>query len=190
MNLTPHSYVLYIQGGHPDGLRVRVPCQTNPPQLEIVKSVTNEIQVTKEFDSFVREARDFFANLISLPIAWIYLCPTIKAFKKHKQKRVREGTETVKKLQTYRTSFLDFYFGWFTFCGEEEFYLLVLPTLFWNGDFMLAYRLTAVATGGLIGMLLYICRLYLRGCIVEVRERIIRVIRVARIALFHVGSMN
>ena len=54
------------------------------------------------------------------------------------------------KLQrTLRRPFLDVYFSVTAFFAEEEFYLIVLPLLFWNVDYSLALHMNYIVCGGL-----------------------------------------
>jgi membrane-associated phospholipid phosphatase len=45
------------------------------------------------------------------------------------------GLGVIMLLQEVRTPALDAVFGFFSFMGEEEFYILLLPLLFWSVDF-------------------------------------------------------
>lgn len=72
-------------------------------------------------------------------------------FKKLKRDRVLAGSQTVYRTQqAFRHPILDVYFTAWSFCAEEEFYLLVLPILFWMVDDRLARHLTFLVQTGLL----------------------------------------
>jgi len=112
--------------------------------------VTDHWTLGRYGDSVVDGVRTFVNNAMCLPICWLYLTPSVKSFQKHKHKRVEQGTATVVRLQkAMRHPLLDPYFTLFSFFGEEEWYLLCLPILFWNFDDYLARHITILVTGGL-----------------------------------------
>jgi len=114
-------------------------------------SVTTHLSLGTRVDDLIHAARTFFAVSISLPIAWITLHPSIGSFRARKFRVVAEGTKSVVALQQrLRHPVLDVFFQAVSFCAEEEFYLLVLPILFWNIDRVLGRRITLVVTLGLL----------------------------------------
>ena len=100
-------------------------------------------------DKVVQIARESFGTVLALPVAWIQLQPSIEALRLHKKRRIEAGIESILWIQTFRTRVLDIVMQCFSFCAEEEFYLLILPLLFWNGFYELARRLTFVVVTGL-----------------------------------------
>jgi len=112
--------------------------------------VSDSLSLGEKLDTLVHTLRTVFAVLISLPVSWICMHPSIGAFRLHKFEMVRSGTATVLALQSkLRHPVLDVYFGILSFCAEEEFYLLVLPYLIWNVDRILGCRLTVIVSVGL-----------------------------------------
>ncbi len=57
---------------------------------------------------------------------------------------VQWGLAVVQWVQTFRTPILDQFFLSINFLGDEEFYLLVLPILFWCLDKRLGIRLGVI----------------------------------------------
>jgi membrane-associated phospholipid phosphatase len=141
-----------MQGGHPDGLRFRfgrVGSVEESSGNESEVSVDDVITLGTRLDKIVHIARESFGLVLALPVAWIQLHPTIESLKAHKQRRVHEGIDSILWIQTFRNKTLDGVMQLFSFCAEEEFYLLILPLLFWNGWYELARRLTFVVVTGL-----------------------------------------
>jgi membrane-associated phospholipid phosphatase len=54
---------------------------------------------------------------------------------------VTGGVELIYLVQQHRTLFLDLYFKWMTFLGNEEFFLLLLPLIYWVVHKQLGRRL-------------------------------------------------
>ena len=109
------------------------------------------ISISKTFDEKLNLARSAFAKIVALPVAWMYLKPSVEAFKRRTANRVKAGSQTVLRTQRkFRNKFFDTYFAVWSFCAEEEFYLLVLPFLFWCVDYTLARHLTFVVQIGLL----------------------------------------
>ena len=109
------------------------------------------ISISKTFDEKLNLARSAFAKMVALPVAWMYLKPSVGAFKRRTANRVKAGSQTVLRTQRrFRNKFFDAYFAAWSFCAEEEFYLLVLPLLFWCVDYTLARHLTFVVQIGLL----------------------------------------
>ena len=52
------------------------------------------------------------------------------------------GTQAIVRIQRAlgagKSQFWDKYFEFWSFCAEEEFYLVVLPALIWNGKYQVA----------------------------------------------------
>mmetsp|Transcript_4109 Transcript_4109/g.8870 ORF Transcript_4109/g.8870 Transcript_4109/m.8870 type:complete len:494 (-) Transcript_4109:77-1558(-) len=113
--------------------------------------IRQPLSLGHRLDAALHSLRTAFALTISLPIAWLCLHPSIASFREHKFRRVEAGTKTVLAVQHFlRCKLLDIYFQVFSFCAEEEFYLLALPFLIWNVDNVLGRRLTLVVCVGLI----------------------------------------
>ena len=104
----------------------------------------------KRLDSVVYHLREVVGVFLAWPIAVCCGYATINQFRKHKMEQVWKGTETLVRIQRHRNAVLDVYFQIFSFCAEEEFYLLVLPLLCWNVDHALARRLMIVVCSGLL----------------------------------------
>lgn len=83
-------------------------------------------------------------------MAWLFFHSSAAGFKAHKKGRIVQGTETVLQIQRFRSPAFDRYFHIFSFFAEEEFYLIVLPLLFWNFDATLARRLNFLVCSGLL----------------------------------------
>ncbi|GBG31689.1 Sphingosine-1-phosphate phosphatase, putative [Hondaea fermentalgiana] len=113
--------------------------------------VTQSISIGRRLDAGLHALRTAFALALSLPIAWLCLHPSIASFRERKFRVVETGTQTVVSIQRrLRCRALDMYFQVFSFCAEEEFYLLALPCIIWNIDRVLGRRLTLVICVGLI----------------------------------------
>ena len=143
-----------MQGGHPDGLRIRlgrvdVSMGGGDSGNESEVSVDDVITLGRRLDGWVAAARETFGTFLALPVAWIQLHPNVASLRRHKLKRVEAGIESILFIQTFRTKWLDLFMQICSFCAEEEFYLLILPLLFWNGLYDLARRLTFVVVTGL-----------------------------------------
>eukprot|EP00939_MAST-03C_sp_MAST-3C-sp1_P001062 g1062.t1 len=116
-----------------------------------VSSKPFHFSISKSFDDNLNRARAIFANTIALPVAWFYLKNGVESFKRLKRERVLAGSQTVLRVQqTFRNHALDVYFSIWSFCAEEEFYLIVLPIMFWSVDYRLARHVTFVACDGLL----------------------------------------
>jgi len=110
-----------------------------------------QFSVSETFDKNLNKARATFVRTIALPVAWFYLKDSVESFKKLKRERVMAGSQTVLRLQRkFRTPFLDTYFSIWSFCAEEEFYLIILPILFWCVDYRLARHVTFIVNNGLL----------------------------------------
>ena len=140
-----------MQGGHPDGLRFRFgsikPEESSGNESEI--SIDDQISLGSRLDRIVYIARELFGTCLALPVAWIQLQPSIQALRNHKRRRIETGAEWILWIQSFRTKVLDLIMQIISFCAEEEFYLLILPLLFWNGFYDLATRFTFVVVTGL-----------------------------------------
>jgi len=77
----------------------------------------------------------------------------IEKFRKHKLNRVEQGRKFILDVQLHRNTWygpiLDRYFVAASFCAEEEFYLILLPFIFWNLDWLFAHHLLYVVNIGL-----------------------------------------
>jgi len=97
----------------------------------------------------VSKARNAVLGLVGLLVAWTTLSPNVRQFTVNQHKNVATGVSTIKYIQSYRKPFLDRFFTAMTFFGEEEFYLIVLPWLFWNIEHKLGTQATAVVCTGI-----------------------------------------
>jgi membrane-associated phospholipid phosphatase len=152
-----------MQGGHPDGLRFRlapstevdprggavVAAQQASSGNESEVSVADLVTLGARLDGIVATARRVFSLMLALPVCWFQLQPSIESMRAHKLARVHDGTQTILAIQRHRTRTLDILAQLVSFCAEEEFYLIVLPILFWCVDYELARRLTYVVVFGL-----------------------------------------
>lgn len=98
----------------------------------------------------VEKALNWFMWIISMPWAWLNFHSDITSLRRAKHKSIKKGVNTVLAIQRHRNVFLTFLFTVFSFGGEEEFYLLTFPILFWNVDHTLARRLVMVVNSGLL----------------------------------------
>jgi len=94
-------------------------------------------------------ARTAVLTLVGLVVAWTTLSRSVQQFKKNQHRNVNEGVSLIKWIQSYRTPLLDRFFSAWTFFGEEEFYLLSLPWLFWNVEHKLGTQATLVVCVGI-----------------------------------------
>ena len=107
-----------------------------------------QFSVSETFDKNLNKARATFVRTIALPVAWFYLKDSVESFKKLKRERVMAGSQTVLRLQRkFRTPFLDTYFSIWSFCAEEEFYLLFFQCS--CVDYRLARHVTFIVNNGL-----------------------------------------
>eukprot|EP00440_Ansanella_granifera_P041781 gb/GFBE01045300.1/.p1 GENE.gb/GFBE01045300.1/~~gb/GFBE01045300.1/.p1 ORF type:complete len:453 (+),score=73.68 gb/GFBE01045300.1/:1-1359(+) len=120
------------------------------PPLDTLK-VQDEIFLSPLADAMLAKGRELFALSLAVPISWIHWDANVDSCVARKHTRVKEGADFIVKLQsTLRTSILDKYFLMWSFCAEEEFYLLVLPTIFWCLDYRFARQMTFVVCSGLL----------------------------------------
>ena len=142
-----------MQGGHPDGIRFPISlfkheeAESSGNESEI--SIDEPVRLGHRLDTIVLLGRETFGAILAYPVAWIQLQPSVEALRAHKNRRIVNGIEFILWIQTFRNKYLDFLFQCFSFGAEEEFYLLVLPGLFWNGQYDLARKLTFVVVTGL-----------------------------------------
>jgi membrane-associated phospholipid phosphatase len=137
-----------MQGGR--GFAGLVPQDSDPSSgNDSELQVDDRLHLGRVLDGFLHHARLALANCLALPVAWIYGEPTVQALKLTKMRKVREGQDTILYMQTFRAPWLDRFMQVSSFCAEEEFYLIVLPLLFWAFDYELGFRLTLVVVGGL-----------------------------------------
>jgi membrane-associated phospholipid phosphatase len=112
--------------------------------------VKDELSITPALDVALTWLREQTVWVLATPITWLYCNCGVRSFKEKRTQQIEAGVETVIAIQKRcRTPFLDVYFTAWSFCAEEEFYLLVLPLLFWNVDVFYARHLTFVITVGL-----------------------------------------
>lgn len=107
------------------------------------------LRLGRRLDLLVKRLREFSALLVGLPVAWVQLQPSIEALRVHKNRRIKSGINTILAIQRYRSRPLDVFFQLVSFFHEEDFYLLILPVLFWDWDYLLGVRLTTVVVAGL-----------------------------------------
>lgn len=125
--------------------------QVVPPIDTLTVASASEISISPQVDALLDKARELFAWGLATPIAWLHGDVSVAACRERKQQRVQEGSAFVVEIQRRcRTPWLDFYFSFCSFFAEEEFYLLALPTLFWNIDYRLARHMTVVVCIGLL----------------------------------------
>ena len=111
----------------------------------------DEIQISPFVDGVVKKLRAAFLEVVSLPMCWIYLYKDRDSFRAQKTRQIKEGVTTVLSIQQRcRHKFLDTYFQAWSFCAEEEFYLIVIPLLIWNHDIVFARHITFVVCSGLL----------------------------------------
>lgn len=151
-----------MQGGADEGVRLRsavnaANCSRDKKWEEFVTppidtlEVKKEIVMTPRLDATLYSARHAFALTLATPIAWICLDSSVAACQSRKHNRVVEGAAQVVSLQqVLKTTALDWYFSLWSFCAEEEFYLLTLPPLFWSVEYRYARQLTFVVCIGLL----------------------------------------
>lgn len=120
------------------------------PPLDTLQ-VENEIVISPAVDAWLEKAREHFAMGLAVPVAIVHGDPSVEVCRSRKHKRVQGGAKQVLWLQQnlYSESFAHFFY-WTSFCCEEEFYLLMLPTLFWNIDYRFARHVTYIVTVGLL----------------------------------------
>jgi len=158
-----------MQGGHPDGLVL--PGSPNLPGSypkfpDSDPHITEGISVPSlksiplgthpsGLDKVIDFMRHYSSTSIALVVAFAcgHLDGSISSFRRHKLARIKQGTETVIKIQAHRHKWygpaLTKYLSAMTFGAEEEFYLLVLPFIFWNLDWLFAHHTLFVVNVGL-----------------------------------------
>eukprot|EP00931_Biecheleriopsis_adriatica_P007542 TRINITY_DN108814_c0_g1_i1.p1 TRINITY_DN108814_c0_g1~~TRINITY_DN108814_c0_g1_i1.p1 ORF type:complete len:471 (-),score=75.56 TRINITY_DN108814_c0_g1_i1:74-1438(-) len=120
------------------------------PPIDRMK-VEDEIVIAPQADAVLQHAREMFALSIAMPIAWLHFDADVESCRKRKHERVKEGVESVLRLQSLcRSKLLDTYFSFWSFFAEEEFYLLSLPILFWSVDYRFARHMNYVVCFGLL----------------------------------------
>eukprot|EP00948_MAST-09A_sp_MAST-9A-sp1_P002312 g2312.t1 len=122
------------------------------PEVVTTTRVIDRIRIDAGYiDNRLNEVRDAFTNLLGLPIALLTGNTNVQAFRLQQKKFVTTGTQTVLRIQQALrpNAFLDTYFTYWSFAAEEEFYLMVLPCIFWNVDLTTGRWLTLVIIDGL-----------------------------------------
>ena len=113
-------------------------------------SVSDDIKLGVFLDRAIGLARLYFGRLLSLHLAWLYLCGSVKSFRTKKMKQIDVGVAQVLAVQkALRSPFLDIYFSLTAFFAEEEFYLITLPILFWNIDYEFGKHMNYIVCFGL-----------------------------------------
>lgn len=111
----------------------------------------DELFISPSVDAALLRARELFALSVALPIAWLHMDANVESSRARKHERVKEGAQSVCRLQeSFRCKVLDHVFLVASFFAEEEFYLLLLPLLFWCGDYRFARHMTYVVCFGLV----------------------------------------
>ncbi|CAE7433033.1 sppA [Symbiodinium sp. CCMP2592] len=120
------------------------------PPLDVLR-VEDELFISPSVDAALLRARELFALSVALPIAWLHMDANVESSRARKHERVKEGAQSVHRLQeSFRCKVLDHVFPIASFFAEEEFYLLLLPLLFWCGDYRFARHMTYVVCFGLV----------------------------------------
>ena len=136
-----------MQGGRGDIGVTEIGNRAEPQELPVREP---EIRISPAVDALLDNMREAFLKAVSLPMCWLYLHPTRESFREQKTRHIREGVSTVLAVQkALRNKFFDNYFQAWSFCAEEEFYLIVIPLMFWNHDIVFARHMTGVVLGGL-----------------------------------------
>ena len=157
-----------MQGGHEDHFRPgHAPDSPSRKEAQalIRPDVTQEVSLPKfnlvddtqvdgtMFDRAVNLLRFYSSRNVSRVVALFCGFTDIEKFRKHKLERVAQGRKVILDIQLVRKKwyapFLDKYFEMASFCAEEEFYLITLPFLFWNLDWLFAHHLLYVVNIGL-----------------------------------------
>ena len=134
-----------------DGRRDRYYGSDKEKPIDLSYDSVNEIKISRAADNAVQAVRRLWIFMLATPIAWAHLQPNAKAMRVNKIKKVREGTNTVLRIQeAFRTPALDAYFAAWSIFAEEEFYLVVIPALMWNVDYVFARHLNFVVCSGLL----------------------------------------
>jgi len=144
---------LTMQGGHRDGINpVLDPgCNKKQEPMDIAYDSVSEISLSRTGDTVVESLRRLWIFFLATPVSWAHLEPTPQALRKRKFKKIREGTMVVLEVQRLcRNAVLDVYFPIWSFFAEEEFYLIVIPALMWNVDYVYARHLNYVVCSGLL----------------------------------------
>ena len=143
-----------MQGGHRDGLNpvLNPGCsKKNEEPMDVAYDSVSEISLSRAGDSIVESLRRLWIFLLATPVAFAHLEPNARALRKRKQRKVREGTLVVLEIQRRcRNPIFDIYFPIWSFFAEEEFYLIVIPALMWNVDYVYARHLNYVVCSGLL----------------------------------------
>ena len=117
-------------------------------------AVDSDISLSSPVDGLLGKLRDGLRLGLATPLAWLHLERSVRDFKRRKRDRIIAGTATVRWIQNKfgagKSPILDAIFKAFSFFGEEEFYLIVLPFLFWNVDYCFARHMTALVCLGLV----------------------------------------
>lgn len=120
------------------------------PPMDTLK-VEDEIFVSPFIDELLAKGRELFASSLAVPVSRVHLDPSVADCVERKHRRVKEGAEIVVALQKrLRNSVLDRFFLFWSFFAEEDFYLLILPVLFWCVNYKFARQMTFVVCAGLL----------------------------------------
>jgi len=130
-------------------LKAKITKEVTIPKFELIDEKTPRTRLDKGLNWLRNTSARCCAWVISLSCGYT----SIDRFREHKVARVNEGRKTILDLQLIRKnwygSFLDVYCQWASFGAEEEFYLIVLPFIFWNIDWLFAHHLLCVVNIGL-----------------------------------------
>ena len=142
-----------MQGGHRDGLNpvLNPGCDKESEPMDTAYDSVEEISLSHTGDTIVQALRRAWIFLLATPVAWAHLEPNARALRQRKFRKVREGTLSVLEVQRRcRNPVFDIYFPIWSFFAEEEFYLIVIPALMWNVDYVYARHLNYVVMAGLL----------------------------------------
>jgi len=114
------------------------------PSFSLVKSLEHSA-----VDRYLQFARHCASTVVGTFIALSCCHPTIQSFRDQQLKNVAEGRRIVLSVQKIRSPGLDKFLACASFCAEEEFYLIVLPFLYWNVEWALGHHMLFVTCVGL-----------------------------------------
>jgi len=151
------AHLRAMQGGHADGLELRwrkssgSDATLKEVPLDVAFDQVVEISLTCKGDAVVDALRRLFVFVLATPLAWLHGEVSADDLRRRKLKKAHDGFKTVLAIQAAcRHPVLDAYFGFWSFFGEEEFYLIALPILFWNVNYVYARHMNYIVCFGLV----------------------------------------
>jgi hypothetical protein len=154
-----------MQGSHEDALYLHAPDSPSRQEAkaELNHRIKNELSIPSfklvptsaegsSLDKALRWVRTFSSRNVAMIIALCCGWTDIDKFRQHKLARVAEGRKFIVWIQSVRTNYpklaplLDRYFAFASYWAEEEFYLITLPFIFWNLDWLFAHHLLFVVS--------------------------------------------